>query len=148
VIEREKDRPELFEEPALSNDSAIQCLKQEDKNAGICARIAVDPTKAAGQQRVILAADDRPSQGPSERRRYYLLYFHGELPFYQIQSILLSDKFYEGAQPEWAINLAGGDRAGISIRVGRSYLQYGNLESDLPSLLSVRPREPSSAGAR
>lgn len=140
VLEREQDRTELLAEPAFSSDSTIQCLANEAKHAGICGRAAADPTRAAGQQRIILAADDRPDQGLSERRRYYIVYFHGELPFYQIQSILLSDKFYGDAGPEWAVNLGGGDRAGISIRVGNTYLQYGNLESDLPSLLSIRRR--------
>src|SRR5262249_16910943 len=107
VVEREQDRTELLADHVVASDSTIQCLANEDKRAGICARAAADPTKAAGQQRIILAADDRPDQGLSEQRRYYVIYFHGELPFYQIQSILLSEKFYGDARPEWAVNLAG-----------------------------------------
>jgi hypothetical protein len=138
IIEREKDRAELLEEPALSDDT-ITCLAKEDNRAGICARHASDPTKAAGNQRVVLAADDRPSLSASERRRYYVIYFHGEIPFYQIQSILLSQKFYGDGKPEWAVNLAGGNRSGLSVRIDRGYEQYGNIESDLPSLMLIRP---------
>jgi hypothetical protein len=139
IVEREKDREELLEEPALSDDT-ITCLAKEDKRAGICARHATDPTKAAGNQRVVVAADDRPGLNASERRRYYVIYFHGEIPFYQIQSILLSQKFYGDGKPEWAVNLAGGNRSGLSVRIDQGYEQYGNMESDLPSLLLVRPK--------
>jgi hypothetical protein len=134
IIERAKDRNELLQEPALSEEPTIQCLIQEDKNAGICA----NSSKTSGQQRVVLAADDRASPALADRRRYYVIYFHGPVPFYQIQSILLSEKFYHDAKPEWAVNLAGGNRSGLSVRVGKTYVQYGNLDSDLPSLLTVR----------
>jgi hypothetical protein len=140
IVERQQDQAELLSEPAFLTDPSIQCLANEDKNAGICARASTDTSAAAGKQRVVLAADDRPGEEISQRRRYYIIYFHSELPFYQIQSILLSEAFYEDARPEWAVNLAGGDRAGIFVRYGANYRQYGNLESDLPSLLSVRRR--------
>jgi hypothetical protein len=132
LVERERDREELVKESVLSDDM-ITCLKKEDKRAGVC------PTKVIGSQRVILAADDRPSMSVSDRRRYYLIYFHGELPLYQIQSVLLADKFYGDGKPEWAVNLAGGNRSGLSVRIEKQYVQYGNLESDLPSLLLIRP---------
>ena len=138
IVERERDREELLRDPGLTDDT-ITCLGREDKRAGICARASSDPTKAIGNQRVVLAADDRPSLGASERRRYYVIYFHNELPFYQIQSILLSDAFYRDGRPEWAVNLAGGNRSGISVRIDKSYEQYGNIELDLPSLLLVKP---------
>jgi hypothetical protein len=133
IIERETDREGLFKEPALSEDMHT-CLRKEDKRAGIC-----PPKATTGSQRVILAADNRPGIGSSERRRYYIIFFHGELPLYQIQSILLSDKFYGDGKPEWAVNLAGGNRSGLSVRIEKQYMQYGNVESDLPSLLLVRP---------
>jgi hypothetical protein len=131
----------LLSEVSLVGNDSIECLADEHKQAGICARPTSNPARAIGLQRVLLAADNRPEQpAVSDRRRYYVIFFHNRLPFYQIQSILLSDKFYGDAKPEWAVNLAGGERAGISVRVNNNYVEYGNLEADLPSLMYVRRR--------
>lgn len=136
IVESRKDREELLNDKILSFSDGIQCLAKEDHTqAGIYDHInrqnADLPSK---RQRVVLAADSRIGQ----QRRYYVVYFHTELSFYQIQAILLSDAFYGDAKPEWAVNLAGGERAGLLARGGKVPIEYGNVESDLPSILAVR----------
>ena len=122
-------RQDVLSDPANSGNPRIMCLKDQPPKVGICR--PANPS-APGLQRVVLLLD--------LKGRFYLIYFHDEIPFFDIQTILLSKNFYLDTSPDWAVNLAGGERAGIFVEVGNTRFEYGNLESDLPSLLVVRRR--------
>ncbi len=129
IVEVAEERERLLVDGENAKNDRINCLKNEHAQAGFC---KVRNPAVAARQRIVLIAD--------KKDRYYLVYFHEDLFFYDIQRILLSGSFYGDSTPVWAVNLAGGERAGMFVKFGTVRLEYGNLEADLPSVLAIRKR--------
>jgi hypothetical protein len=92
--------------------------------------------------RTIFAVDE-PGRNEKEPRKNarnaYILVTHDSVALWDIQTMLLSPAFYANPQyaPRWALNLVGGDYAGLMVRKTKEGVGFGNVDITQASLLLV-----------
>jgi hypothetical protein len=98
--------------------------------------------------RTIFAVDEanRPTRDiyhPDAARNAYLILVHNRAHLFQVQQMLLDDKFWNDdndTKIHWAINLVGGNQSGLIINSGTEIEKIENTSAAIGSALFIRDR--------
>ena len=146
--------PRILEDPnSVSKDSAAQQSYMRIKNGsakpwpiylGIPPKLA---SSRAAYFRTVIALDDpgrddtKNGNGKSKNlaRNAYIVVTETAVTLWELQNMLSSSGFYDNDQyaPLWALNLVGGDYAGLIIKVSGLDKLIGNADITQASMLAI-----------
>jgi hypothetical protein len=107
--------------------------------------LAITKTDEARFFRTIFAVDE-PGRDEKEQRNNarnaYVIVTHDSVALWDVQTMLLNSAFYANPHfaPRWALNLVGGDYAGLMVRDSRKGLGFGNVDVTQASVVVVFKR--------